>query len=140
MANTFKWGPMVIPQGKEPVLGNIGQPVVVNYTTTATASSFTLFNKNFPFKGRLVYACGAMAAAGAASDTIKIQKGDGAASETFADITDAVDVSAKGDTDFFNFGEIDDANYTIPVNGSIKIVSVSAPQVEVTMWIVPVNE
>ena len=51
---------------------------------------------------RLLHAWGIMTGAGDSSDTVQIKKNTTA-------ITDAVDLSAKSDGAFFNFGTFDDA-------------------------------
>lgn len=74
----------------------------------------------FPF--RVVNAGAIMTGAGAASDTLKLQKKVGA---TVTDISDAVDVSAKADKAPYGFGTLDDAQMDIPNGGQLRVLTVS---------------
>jgi hypothetical protein len=96
----------------------IGIPFAIQAQTAAGATEKVVFNANAPFKVRVLQAFGTMTGAGAAGDTVKLTDGTN-------DVTNAVDVSAKGDKATFQFGEVDDARHDIAANGTLKVVTAS---------------
>jgi len=76
-----------------------------------------------PAKCRVLSVIGVMIGAGGASDTTQITDGANA-------ITNAVDVSAKSDTDMFLYGQVNDAYYDlVPGTDTLTHVVVSAAAV-----------
>jgi len=99
--------------------GDMGAPVFVLGATVDGASTNVLVDyATFPF--RVMDCWVIMAAAGTASDTVKLTDGT-------SDITDAADLSGAGDTDRVRVGELDDANYSISKGGALKIVTAGGP-------------
>lgn len=98
-----------------------------------TAAGMTSDLKDFPalyFPYRVIRAWGIMIGAGAAGDTVKVQKVSGGSA---TDITDAVDVSAKVDKAFFNFGTIDDAQFETTEGDNIRVLTASDALCEI--WV-----
>ena len=119
--------------------GSISSDGYINYKLDASDTTVSIWSKNAPYKFRVVDAYVVMHGAGAASDAVKIERGDGAASETFNDITDDLDVSSAGDTDILRFGELDDAQWEVDRDESLRITSTSGALCEVFIKIVPVS-
>lgn len=92
-------------------------------SSVGTTANHTLFNAESPHM-KVICAWGIMSGAGAGSDTVKIDDGTN-------DLTDTVDVSAKGDTDLFLVGEIDDAYQVLAKGSSLIVTRASAAAVDV---------
>lgn len=105
---------------------------VSQYTTQASMTSNLIDEtiKNFP--RRLVNAYAHMTGAGGAGDTVKLQKvaSDGT---TVTDISDAVDVSAKVDKQYFTFGTLDKAQYDLNNGEKLRILTASDALCRVTL-------
>lgn len=84
--------------------------------------------QQFTFKGphRLLHAWGVMTGAGASGDTAQLKKNTTA-------ISDAVDVSAKLDQAYFNFGTLDDAQMDFDDTDLIWLDTASDANCMVTM-------
>jgi hypothetical protein len=67
---------------------------------------------------RLLNAWGVMTGAGAGSDTVQLKRNTTA-------LSDAVDVSAKGDKAYFNFGTLDDAQMDFGNGDTLLLDTVS---------------
>lgn len=90
---------------------------VFSAVSEAGTSSYTLCSKTY-HKMRVISVWGYMTGAGDSSDTVQITTGGNA-------ITDAVDVSAKGDKDYFTVGEIDDTYNEIAKGEDISMTTAS---------------
>lgn len=101
-----------------PAVDNYGAPVqVFSVVTVAGTSAYTLVNSLWR-RVRVINAWGYMTGAGAATDDVTITDGTN-------DITDTVDLSGLGDTDRYDFGEIDDAFNVVSKDGSIQATTTS---------------
>ena len=96
----------------------IGPSFVIAQPTVAGTATYRVFDNNAPKQFRVIYAWGVMTGAGAAADTVVIN--DGATA-----ITNTADVSTLSDQDVFDFTQINDAEHTILKNGSLRVVTAS---------------
>ena len=114
-------------------------PFILSVFCTGAGPDFPFAGlaKTSPFKFQVVDAWAIENAAGGVGDTVKIQSGNGAASEVFTDITDAADAN-KADKVVTRFATIDDAA-TIPVGGTLKAVTASSAPVTVYAKCIRVN-
>lgn len=112
-----------------------GVPIVVRTTHSTAADgtvSVSVFSKNSPVKYAIVDALYYMRShrtGGTPAHTIKMEHGDGAASESFNDITDTADcdAAASGTVDQpYRFGTVSDAYDTISAGESLKVTLVVA--------------
>lgn len=120
--------PRILPSGGDaPNKGDYLTPAILHYKSASGDTNVDLFSKNAPFKFRVVSAWTVMAGAGTAADAAKLQRGDGATSEAFTDITDNLDLSAKADKALTYFGTLDDAQWDIARGESLRFVQAGAP-------------
>jgi len=95
-----------------------GIPFVLEVATKASTTTYRVWDKSCPRSCRIIDVYGIMTGAGAALDTVKVTDGTN-------DITDTVDLSAKGDTDRFSVGELDDDYTDLNAGASLRVVTVS---------------
>lgn len=93
--------------------GNSGVPIVIPVTNTG-AASITIFNGNAPFKMRIIDAW--------AISTKATNSGNWNITDGTNDITSAIAYSTS-DKGISRATTLDDANYTINANGTLKLVS-----------------
>ena len=97
----------------------VGIPFVIRVPTDSTNSTYNVYSSNSPRRLEVIYATGTMTGAGAAADTVVINNGSNA-------ITDTLDVSSLADTDVFDFTKISDTYYRVNKGGSLSVVTASA--------------
>lgn len=105
---------------------------VVQLETAAGMTANRISAADFKSPCRLLHAEAIMTGAGAASDTVKIQRRTGASTRT--DVSDAVDVSAKADKAVFAFGTIDDAEVDFGNGDAVELLTASDALCRVTFW------
>jgi len=96
-------------------------PVVFEFTCVAATSTYSLENpgpKNF----KVTRAYGIMTGAGAAADTVLVQR---IRAGTTTSITNTADLSVMSDTDQFDFGQINDANQQINQGDTLRVTTAS---------------
>lgn len=98
--------------------GLYGIPFVIVVPCTASTSTYTLFSSDAPKRFRVFSVNGVMTGAGGALDTVVVNNGSSA-------ITNTIDVSALQDQDTFVAAKINDANWQVNKNGSLNVVTVS---------------
>lgn len=103
---------------------------VVELETAAGMTSNVIDSRIYNFPFRVISAVCVKTGAGAAGDTIKLQKKVGA---TVTDISDAVDTSAKADKTIYAFGTFDDAQMDINNGGQLRLLTVSDDLSRVTV-------
>lgn len=121
-----------------PSNATIGSESLLHYKLASGDGNVDLWSKNAPYKFRVGEAYVVMHGAGATGDKVKLQRGDGAASETFADITDDLDVSSAADKSINRFTTYDDAQWEIDKDESLRIVSTSGSLADVFIRVYPV--
>lgn len=110
----------------------VGTPFLLSVRCTGAGPNFAIYSKNAPWKFKVVKAWYVMTGAGASSDTVKLESGDGAASETFASLHTAVaDVSSASDGDQALFATLLDSTSTVAAGGSLRAVTASSAAVDV---------
>lgn len=119
--------------------GSLGSVSLLNYKLGASDTDIDIWSKNCPYKLRVVDAYCVMHGAGAASDAVTLKRGDGAASESFNNISEALDVSAALDKDIVRFASLDDAQWEIAKDESLRITSTSGALAEVFILVAPVS-
>ena len=130
--------PRILPSGKLPDDGDyVANTVLVHRKMASGDTNVDVWSKNMPFKARMIDGWVVQHGAGAASDKIKVQRGDGAASETFTDITNDIDVSGASNEDLTRFTQLDDAQWEVDIDESIRIVSTSGALVHVYILLAP---
>ena len=92
---------------------------MIRVPTDSTNSTYNVYSSNSPRRLEVIYATGTMTGAGAAADTVVINNGSNA-------ITDTLDVSSLADTDVFDFTKISDTYYRVNKGGSLSVVTASA--------------
>ncbi len=92
-------------------------------SSRGTTAADKIFDADSP-RCEVILVWAIMNAAGAATDKVKLDDGT-------SDITDDVDVSAKGDTDLFLVGEIDDAKSLLAKGSTLTVTRTSAAPVDV---------
>ena len=100
-------------------------PVACQATADGTVNTAVL-NKNCPWPIKIIsawYNPHTLRTGGTPAHTVKLQRGDGAATETFADITDAKSVQGTVDT-VLTPTTVDDAQHIIRAGESIRAVLV----------------
>lgn len=98
-----------------------GIPHAFNVQTAAGTSAYNWVNdNNKTFLVTRVY--GYMTGAGAAADTVVVQR---IKAGTTTSISDTVDVSALSDTDHFEVAQIDDANNEIAPQDTLQVTTAS---------------
>jgi len=132
-----KKGLRLIPGSSDPGSGSLLGEDLVEYKLASGDSNVDIWSKNAPYKMRIVDMYVVMHGAGATGDKVKIQRGDGAASESFADISDDIDVSAKSDKDLVRASTLDDAQWDIAKGESLRIVSTSGALAFVFIKVAP---
>ena len=103
-------------------------PFLYQCTMTASNTPQTLGPVQAEFPFRVILAWGVMTGAGAAADTVVINKIAGGVTSA---ITNTADVSAFSDTDQFDFSQINDANYRVPKGGRLSVTTASGALCEV---------
>jgi hypothetical protein len=91
-------------------------PFVLSVLTVAGTTEWKIYNNNCPRKMRVIKAWGYMTGAGGANDTVVVDDGTTA-------ITDTADLSVFSDTDQFDFSQISDATNEIAKNGSLHVTT-----------------
>jgi hypothetical protein len=104
---------------------SIGIPFVLTFATTATGTTSSAAVPTGR-KLRVLDAWGVMTGAGAAGDTVKLANSGG------GDITEAVDLSAKADTETFRFATINDAQWEVAAAATLNCTNASDAAVTVT--------
>ena len=123
---------------KVPDKGDYVNERTIHYKLASGDSNIDIWSKNVPFKFRVVDGYCVQHGDGTTADKVKLQRGDGAASESFTDITDDLVVGASSsDKDITRFTTLDDAQWEIAVNESLRIVSTSGALVDVYIKISP---
>ena len=102
------------PQGAVPFLWSVSMG--------ASDTTTTLGPEQLEFPIRVILAWGIMTGAGAASDSVVLNKVSGG---TTSAITNTADVSAFSDTDQFDFSQINDANYRATKGDKLSVTTVS---------------
>lgn len=95
-------------------------PGIVAVQTDTTSSTYQLFPGGCPWAIRVTRVRGIMTGAGASSDTVTVQDGDGNA------ISNTIDVSALSDKATFEESSIDDAYWDINKGENLKVVTESS--------------
>jgi hypothetical protein len=96
--------------------------------TDGQVHNFAVFNKDAPYKFKMCLAWGVVLdeTGTIASDTITISRGDGADSESFVTITDAIALSGINDDELFGLvqgtSQFNQDNAVIDVDESLRIV------------------
>lgn len=110
----------------------VGQAFVLSVRCTGAGPNFPIYSKNAPWKFMVCKAWVRMNGAGAASDTVKIERGDGAASEAFTSMHTAVlDVSALADGAQTDFVTMLDSVATVDALQSLRAVTASSAACDV---------
>lgn len=112
-------------------------PFVYQVTMTASNSPQALGPQQLEFPIRVIQAWGIMTGAGAAADTVVLNKVSGG---TTSAITNTADVSAFSDTDQFDFSQINDANYRAAKGDRLSVTTVSGALCQVYALCVRVGD
>lgn len=119
---------------------SIGSAMILEFITVSGTSTYDIWSKNIPFPMQVIdfyaYASGG---AGGASDTVKLQNGDGADSESFNDITDALDMNVS-DNIRVAVATVDDAQHDLQRDESLRIVTASDAVVRGFVVLVPLKQ
>lgn len=97
-------------------------PFLFSCSNTASTTTVTCGPQQAEFPFRVIYAWGIMTGAGAAADTVVLNKVSGSVTSA---ITDTADVSVMSDTDQFDFSQLNDANYRIAKGDRLSVTTVS---------------
>ena len=111
-------------------------PFVWSATMTASNSPLTLGPEQLEFPVRVILAWGIMTGAGAAADTVVLNKVSGG---TTSAITNTADVSALSDTDQFDLSQINDANYRAAKGDNLSVTTASGALCEIYSLFVTVS-
>lgn len=95
-----------------------GIPFTIIQPCVAATSTYTIFSSDAPKRFRVFDVTGVMTGAGGALDTVVVNNGSNA-------ITNTIDVSALADQDTFVAAKINDTNWQVNKNGSLSVVTVS---------------
>lgn len=99
------------------VNGYMSVPFLLSVQTVTGTTDYDLFNPvERPF--RIIQAWGVMTGAGAASDTVVVQNGSTA-------ITDTADLSVFSDKDAFSFSQLDDAQWELDKGDVLQLTTAS---------------
>jgi hypothetical protein len=88
----------------------------------AATTTYNLFPQGFERSARVVGFRGVMTGAGTASDTVRLAAVDGTTG-TATNITEAIDVSALSDNDWFSAASLDDTARSLKVGDYLRITT-----------------
>lgn len=111
----------------------LGIPFIARFQTAAGATTKDIVIPKH-LACRVVKCWGVMTGAGGGGDTVRLKKVTAAGAST--DISDAVDVSALGDKDVFEVGEIDDAQQDLAGEDTLRVTTASDALAEVYVLLV----